>query len=56
MKPSGEDNGILHIQVGQNGHPLSDFYHMGHDDWVRVRPSPFQPGEPIHTMVLRAVR
>ena len=56
VKSGGEDNGILHILVVQNGHPLSDFYYMVHDEWARVRPSPFQPVEPIHTMVLRAVR
>jgi penicillin amidase len=52
VSPGNESEGYLHMPAGQSGHPLSDFYCAGHDDWVRGRPSPFLPGEPRYTLVL----
>jgi penicillin amidase len=52
VSPGDEDNGILHMPAGQSGHPLSDFYRIGHEDWVAGRPSPFQPGPAAHTLIL----
>ncbi len=52
VSPGDEANSILHMPTGQSGHPLSEFYGRGHDDWVRGRPSPFLPGEPQHTLTL----
>ena len=42
----------MHMPTGQSGHPLSDFYGKGHDDWVRGTPSPFLPGETRHKLLL----
>ena len=53
VSPGSEERGYLHMPAGQSGHPLSDFYRVGHDDWVHGRPSPFLPGEPRHTLVLK---
>lgn len=50
--PGDEANSILHMPTGQSGHPLSEFYDRGHDDWVNGRPSPFLPGEATHTLTL----
>ena len=46
VSPGDEENGLMQMPTGQSGHPLSDFYRKGHDDWVHGRPSPFLPGEP----------
>jgi penicillin amidase len=52
VAPGDEENGLMHMPTGQSGHPLSDFYRQGHDDWVQGRPSPFLPGVTRHTLVL----
>lgn len=52
VSPGDEANGYLHMPVGQSGHPLSKFYRLGHDDWVRGRPSSFLPGAPVYRLVL----
>lgn len=53
VSPGDEANGLMHMPTGQSGHPMSDFYRDGHDDWVRGRPSPFLPGEARHMLVLQ---
>ena len=50
--PGDEAGSILHMPTGQSGHPLSDFYARGHDDWVRGRANPFLPGDAVHTLTL----
>ena len=52
VAPGDEENGLLHMPTGQSGHPLSEFYDKGHADWVNGRPSPFLPGDPVHTLTL----
>jgi len=53
VSPGDEANGYLHIPAGQSGHPLSDYYRLGHDDWVQGRATPFLPGEALNTLTLR---
>jgi penicillin amidase len=53
VSPGREGESILHLPGGQSGHPLSPYYRRGHDDWVQGRPTPFLPGAPEHTLVLR---
>jgi penicillin amidase len=53
VSPGSEAGGYLHMPAGQSGHPLSDYYRVGHDAWVEGRPSPFLPGEAKHTLVLK---
>lgn len=53
VSPGDEQNGYLHMPSGQSGHPLSDFYSAGHENWVAGNPSPFLPGETRHTLILR---
>lgn len=50
--PGDEANSIMHMPTGQSGHPLSDFYARGHEDWVNGLSSPFLPGEARHTLTL----
>jgi len=52
VSPGDEANGLMHMPTGQSGHPLSDFYRDGHDDWVQGRATPFLPGETQHTLTL----
>jgi penicillin amidase len=56
VSPGDEANSIMHMPTGQSGHPLSEFYRDGHDDWVQGRPSPFLPGATRHELVLRPAR
>ncbi len=50
--PGDEAASIMHMPTGQSGHPLSDFYARGHDDWVHGKPSPFLPGTAEFTLTL----
>ena len=52
VAPGDEANGIMHMPTGQSGHPLSEFYGKGHEDWVNGTPSPFLPGETRHKLLL----
>lgn len=54
VSPGDEESGFLHMPSGQSGHPLSNFYAAGHDDWVDGRPSQFLPGETAHLLTLKA--
>jgi penicillin amidase len=52
VSPGDEQHGYLHMPAGQSGHPLSEFYRHGHEDWVNGRPSAFLPGNTRHTLSL----
>jgi len=52
VSPGDEKNGYLHMPAGQSGHPMSDFYRAGHDDWAQGRATPFLPGDTVHTLTL----
>jgi penicillin amidase len=53
VAPGREAEGVIHQPGGQSGHPLSQFWGAGHDDWVHGRPSPFLPGEARHSLLLQ---
>lgn len=55
VTPGDEQNSYLHMPAGQSGHPMSDFYRAGHDDWAQARAVPFLPGEASHSLTLTAV-
>lgn len=55
VSPGDERHAYLHMPAGQSGHPLSDFYRAGHDDWVQGRAVPYLPGDTMHTLTLEAV-
>ena len=52
VSPGDEEHGLMHMPTGQSGHPMSDFYRKGHDDWLYGRPSPFLPGDAAYTLTL----
>jgi penicillin amidase len=53
VSPGDEANGYFMMPGGQSGHPLSPYYGAGHADWVRGTPTPFLPGPPEVTLVIR---
>jgi len=53
VSPGDEANGLMHMPTGQSGHPMSEFYRKGHDDWVHGRHSPFLPGAALYTLTLK---
>lgn len=53
VSPGDEANGVMHMPTGQSGHPLSDFYRYGHEDWVQGVSSPFLPGPTRYTLILQ---
>ena len=55
VSPGDEANGLMQMPTGQSGHPLSDFYRRGHEDWVHGRPRPFLPGEARYRLRLAPV-
>ncbi|NNC77465.1 MAG: penicillin acylase family protein [Woeseiaceae bacterium] len=52
VSPGNEENSLMHMPGGQSGHPMSPFYRKGHEQWLRGEPSPFLPGEALHTLTL----
>ena len=52
VSPGREAEGIMHMPIGQSGHPLSPFYSNSHDAWVKGEPTPFLPGPTVHTLTL----
>ena len=52
VAPGDEAGGYFHMPSGQSGHPLSDYYSRGHEDWVEGNATPFLPGNAIHSLTL----
>jgi penicillin amidase len=52
VSPGDEANSYLHMPGGQSGHPLSDFYGVGHKYWVQGEPTDFLPGAAQHVLTL----
>jgi penicillin amidase len=52
VSPGREAEGYFHMPGGQSGHPLSPYYHAGHQDWAEGAPTPFLPGAPVHSLRL----
>lgn len=48
VQPGREEQAIMTIPGGQSGHPLSDFYRSGFNDYVNHRKTPLLPSQPIH--------
>jgi penicillin G amidase len=52
VSPGDEPGGMMHMPTGQSGHPLSPFYANSHPAWAAGEPTPFLPGEAVHTLML----
>jgi penicillin G amidase len=53
VSPGREADGYLELPGGPSGHPLSDFYRSGFEDWAAGKRTPFLPGAAAHKLVLR---
>jgi len=53
VSPGHEEEGYMHMPCGQSGHPLSPHYRDMHESWTRGEPTPFLPGKPVNTLVLK---
>jgi len=56
VQPGAEDNAIMTIPGGQSGHPLSDYYRAGFDEYAKQEATPLLPGEVLHTIVITPVQ
>ncbi|OFI36448.1 penicillin acylase family protein [Alteromonas lipolytica] len=50
IRPAHLDKAVLTVPGGQSGHPLSDYYKAGFDDYANHRMTPLLPGKPLHTL------
>ncbi|TGV19077.1 penicillin acylase family protein [Pseudoalteromonas sp. MEBiC 03607] len=55
VQPGHLDKAIMAIPGGQSGHPLSEFYRAGFDDYVSNGLTPLLPQEIIHSIRIDAV-
>lgn len=53
VAPGREADGFFHMPAGQSGHPWSEYYGAGHDDWAQGAPTPLLPGPTRWTLQLR---
>jgi penicillin amidase len=53
VSPGHESEGYFHMPCGQSGHPFSPHYGDAHFAWAEGKPSPFLPGETVHTLTLK---
>ncbi|HEV8069157.1 MAG TPA: penicillin acylase family protein [Planctomycetaceae bacterium] len=53
VSPGHESDGYLHMPCGQSGHPLSPHFSDQHAAWAEGKATPFMPGPPEHTLVLK---
>lgn len=56
VSPGKEELGIYHQPGGASGHPLSDYYRAGFDDWVQGNASSMLPGSTVHTIEIIPVK
>ncbi|MBF7072966.1 penicillin acylase family protein [Glaciecola sp. MH2013] len=52
-QPGMEENAILTLPGGQSGHPLSDFYKKGFEEYATHQPQALLPGKAIHKLVIQ---
>jgi len=52
ISPGHEDRAILHMPSSQSGHPLSPYYGVGHEAWVKGVATPLLPGPSKYRLTL----
>ena len=53
VQPGSEDNGIMMIPGGQSGHPLSDYYRSGFEDYANNVTTPLLPTDTVHKITIK---
>ena len=56
VAPGQENQGIMHMPVGQSNHPFSPYYGLGHEDWAYGNATPFLPGPTKWKLELKALQ
>lgn len=51
-QPGHLDKAIMAIPGGQSGHPLSEFYRAGFDDYIKAKPTPLLPQTVTHRITI----
>lgn len=54
VQPGLEVSGIMMIPGGQSGHPLSDYYRSGFDDYANNVSTALLPGDTVHKITIKA--
>ena len=52
VQPGRDESAILTVPGGQSGHPLSNFYRIGFNEYVSNQSTPLLPGPATHTITL----
>ncbi|QFU23778.1 penicillin acylase family protein [Shewanella eurypsychrophilus] len=55
VQPGLESQAIMAIPGGQSGHPLSDYYRAGFDEYVQQKSTPLLPGDILHKITIEVV-
>ncbi|MEE4245913.1 MAG: penicillin acylase family protein [Kangiellaceae bacterium] len=56
IAPGHLDKAIFHMPGGQSGHPLSEYFQQGFDDWVYGRATPLMIGSTKYQLILKPSR
>ncbi|WP_250207477.1 penicillin acylase family protein [Alteromonas oceanisediminis] len=56
IQPGNPQNAIMTIPGGQSGHPLSEYYKRGFDEYITNQPTPLLPGDIEHTLSFTPTR
>lgn len=55
VQPGLESQAIMVIPGGQSGHPLSDYYRAGFDEYANHQSTPLLPSEILHKITIQAI-
>ncbi|MPY21163.1 penicillin acylase family protein [Shewanella psychropiezotolerans] len=55
VQPGLESQAIMVIPGGQSGHPLSDYYRAGFDEYANHESTPLLPGVILHKIIIQAI-
>jgi penicillin amidase len=55
VAPGHEANAIFHMPTSQSGHPMSPYYMVGHEAWVKGEATPLLPGEALYSLYLQPI-
>lgn len=56
VQPGLESQAIMVIPGGQSGHPLSDYYRAGFDEYANHESTPLLPDEILHKITIQAIK
>ncbi len=55
VSPGHEANAIFHMPTSQSGHPMSPYFMVGHEAWVKGEPTPLLPGDALYSLYLQPI-